>query len=42
MLEMITDTPTDRVESLARRMLTAQTFDIEVFDGLLAGSYSAE
>ncbi len=40
MLEVIADTPTERVASLARRMLTAQTYEIEVFDGLLATSYA--
>jgi uncharacterized protein (DUF305 family) len=41
MLESIADTPTARVASLARRMMTAQTFDIAVFDELLATSYAA-
>ncbi|MEQ1874593.1 MAG: DUF305 domain-containing protein [Ilumatobacteraceae bacterium] len=41
MLEAIADTPTDRVASLAGRMMTAQTFDIAVFDELLATSYAA-
>ncbi len=41
MLEAIADTPTQRVASLARRMLVAQTYEIAVFDGLLATSYAA-
>ena len=41
MLESIADTPTERVASLAKRMTTAQTYEIAVFDELLATSYAA-
>lgn len=40
MLESIADTSTERVASLASRMATAQTFEIGVFDELLATSYA--
>jgi len=41
MLESIVNTPTERVASIATRMVAAQTFEIEVFDELLATSYAA-
>ena len=41
MLESIADTPTERVASIARRMTTGQTYEIAVFDELLATSYAA-